>query len=192
MSVLDECWVWGGAKDGAGYGIKWFKPNKVVGVHRLAYAWVHGPIPKGMSVMHTCDNPPCCNPNHLRLGTPHENALDMKAKRRGGNNKTSCRQGHPLSESNVYYHTQSGGKRIRKCRDCDKTALAAYRHSHSKDFPPDAEAFVFLATYSALTDRQLGEHYKVSKSTVAGWRREHGLTPLRGRRRAPAQTIEPI
>lgn len=45
--------------------------------HRVAYSLTKGKIPEGMVVRHTCDNPPCCNPAHLTIGTPGENSRDM-------------------------------------------------------------------------------------------------------------------
>lgn len=52
--------------------------------HRLAWELTYGPIPDGMVVMHECDNPRCCNINHLRLGTHQENMADRDAKGRQG------------------------------------------------------------------------------------------------------------
>ena len=46
------------------------------------YKIKNGEIPKGRVVMHTCDNPACCNPEHLMLGTVNDNVQDMVKKGR--------------------------------------------------------------------------------------------------------------
>jgi hypothetical protein len=53
--------------------------------HRMAWEAANGPIPGGMILMHTCDNPPCCNPEQLKLGTRAENNKDRakKGRRKG-------------------------------------------------------------------------------------------------------------
>ena len=80
----DKCWP----ASGGGYNKKgWHVAFKSGGVrllaHRAMSVHVNGPIPKGLFVLHKCDNPKCCNPNHLFLGTQSDNAKDMWAKRRG-------------------------------------------------------------------------------------------------------------
>jgi len=75
------CWPFIGKRTRAGYGqIKAF--GKATFAHRVAYVLVKGPIPDGLVVMHACDNPPCCNPDHLSVGTYSDNAVDARNKGR--------------------------------------------------------------------------------------------------------------
>ncbi len=57
-------------------------PGKPYGAHVKAYKNNKGPIPSGMYVLHSCDNPRCVNPDHLWLGTQKDNIADMIAKGR--------------------------------------------------------------------------------------------------------------
>lgn len=77
------CLLWGGPFNGKGYGIVQ-RGTKQVLVHRLAMELRRGaPIPKGVVVRHkVCDNPPCCNPEHLALGSHQDNMRDRRGKGR--------------------------------------------------------------------------------------------------------------
>lgn len=50
--------------------------------HRVSWEINCGPIPEGLGVLHHCDNPPCCRPDHLFVGTNDENMKDAAAKAR--------------------------------------------------------------------------------------------------------------
>lgn len=71
----DDCWKWIGAKLRHGYGSFYFKGRAHL-AHRLAYILSNGEIEGGLHVRHKCDNPNCCNPNHLELGTHADNMHD--------------------------------------------------------------------------------------------------------------------
>jgi len=81
MRSNDECWNWKGSitKDGYGLFTMYYKTHLT---HRLAWERRNGDIPKGQCVLHKCDNPKCCNPNHLFLGTHQDNMKDKSDKGR--------------------------------------------------------------------------------------------------------------
>lgn len=72
------CWPWTGPVDRHGYGRVQMN-GKSVGAYRVAWLLFRGEIPSGLHVLHNCNNPNCCNPDHLRLGTHAENMRDMAA-----------------------------------------------------------------------------------------------------------------
>lgn len=78
---MSECINWTGSKDAKGYGLRRVK-GKLWRVHRLSYTEAHGEIPKGLVVMHSCDNPSCYNVEHLSLGTHQDNCDDKHRKGR--------------------------------------------------------------------------------------------------------------
>ncbi len=81
--IIDEkgCWIWKGCCGKSGYGhVRHL--GKMEKVHRLSWIFCNGPIPNGLNALHDCDNPPCCNPAHLFLGTHDDNSKDKHAKKR--------------------------------------------------------------------------------------------------------------
>lgn len=80
----NDCWSWSGSKSPAGYPMLWGgkELGRPTGAHRVSYRIHHGEIPEGGLIMHSCDNPICCNPKHLLLGDDRSNCLDKVSKRR--------------------------------------------------------------------------------------------------------------
>lgn len=80
----DDCWEWAAGRSKHGYGrVDFHYPGKTSRIaSRVAWEMTHGPIPDGLHVLHECDNPPCCNPAHLFLGTHLDNVRDMHRKGR--------------------------------------------------------------------------------------------------------------
>jgi len=76
----NECWEWNASKI-RGYG-SFQIHGKTKYSHILSYELFVGPVPKGLFVLHKCDNPPCVNPNHLFPGTQKQNMEDCAAKGR--------------------------------------------------------------------------------------------------------------
>lgn len=82
-----ECLEWPKSKQSQGYGqlrigSRSTGNSRVVLAHRAAYFIAHGEIDNSLFVCHSCDNPACCNPDHLFLGTHQQNMDDMDQKGR--------------------------------------------------------------------------------------------------------------
>ena len=122
----DACWPWTGRFSRGGYGAHIYG----LGAHRYAYQFAHGVERRGIAglqICHTCDNPPCCNPNHLWLGTAFDNMRDAVRKQRGRFDKSKpCAKGHNA------WMVRQGKRRCRECRRLetptarDRVAAAAY------------------------------------------------------------------
>ena len=89
VRVKDDksCWEWCGRLDRDGYGLVGSRKFKGQRAHRVAFILSSGPIqphaPGSRSVIrHSCDNPPCCNPAHLSLGSDADNVRDKLSRGR--------------------------------------------------------------------------------------------------------------
>jgi HNH endonuclease len=82
VNKTEGCWLWKGGHKIRGYGYLLIRTPRWIGAHRYSYLLHHGEIPKGLVVMHKCDNPTCVHPEHLTVGTQDENIKDMIKKGR--------------------------------------------------------------------------------------------------------------
>jgi hypothetical protein len=86
----DSCWEWTGSCNGKGYG-NFCCLGTNVSAHRFIYYLTHpGVSLAGVIVMHTCDNPKCCRPSHLFIGTHQDNSDDKVRKGRHGSAKINA------------------------------------------------------------------------------------------------------
>jgi hypothetical protein len=94
-----ECWPWTASCDLYGYGRIWAGDGSetVLKAHRVAWELAAGePVPAGLWVLHSCDNPVCVNPAHLWLGTHDDNMRDMNEKGR-----QACQRGEKNSSAKL-------------------------------------------------------------------------------------------
>jgi hypothetical protein len=93
----DECWEWQGARKTNRHGVKTYGHFNDHGTMVLAHRYVCAleiADPTGHFVLHSCDNPPCCNPAHLRVGTALDNARDRDSR---GRHRVLRGEDHPRS-----------------------------------------------------------------------------------------------
>ena len=147
----EECWPWQGYKYPNGYGQVGSKKYGSRYAHRAAWLITNGSIPAGHFVCHRCDNPSCCNPSHLFLGTPADNSKDMVNKQRSATGERNGMHNNPLGVNR--------GKR-----------------NHSAKLTDDLAMQVFQA---GGTQREIGERFGLSQTQVGqikrkvNWRHIH-------------------
>lgn len=81
VGELSECWEWTGFVTAEGYG-RVNRLGRPHPAHRIAWLLSYGSMPEHV-LCHSCDNPPCCNPLHLRDDTNRSNTYEMLLKGRG-------------------------------------------------------------------------------------------------------------
>lgn len=117
----DECWEWTGSRT-RNYGqLASERSRPPYKAHRLSWVIHRGPIPAGLHVCHSCDNPPCVNPAHLWLGTDDDNHKDMIRKGRRDYSKTNFARGERVNTAKL---TAQQVREIRERYTGDRKTLA--------------------------------------------------------------------
>ncbi len=109
-----ECWPFTGYINPKGYG-QFKLAGRTRMAHQVAYELAYGPVPPGLEVDHTCNNPACVRFEHLEAVTHEENM------RRGAERRTHCRNGHEWTPENTRNH-----KGRRHCRACARANSKRY------------------------------------------------------------------
>lgn len=120
VNKTDDCWEWTGGKNSGGYG-RFVVDGSITLAHRYSVE-LDGRDPTGKFVCHHCDNPSCVNPEHLFVGTNHDNVKDMMNKNRHGL-ITAQPKLRTLSDDNVRF--------IRASVDSDASLAKKYHVSRA-------------------------------------------------------------
>jgi hypothetical protein len=127
-----ECWEWIGEDWYKGlkgmYGVaRSVVSGKKTTAHRVAWELTNGPIPKGLFALHKCDNKPCCNPNHLFIGTQSDNIQDASNKGRmvGFTGKHHSEESkHRMGELHKgFCHTEESKRKIGESHKREKLSV---------------------------------------------------------------------
>lgn len=180
----DACWEWTAATHN-GYGIlNRGERSRTIKASRASWIIHNGPIPDDLWVLHHCDNPPCCNPRHLFLGTHLDNMRDMFSKGRrtaatgATNHGTAKLTAEQVAEARAFYTGRRG-----ECKAlCDRfgvhknTMLAAlhgrtWRHLGGARPPRPVRARLTASELagirsSTLLHREIAAIYGIDRVTV--------------------------
>ncbi len=122
--VPSGCWEWQGCLTKTGYGRFQVHP-KTLRAHKVSYFLCKGSFPNDFLVCHTCDNPRCVNPEHLWVGSPKDNVLDMIKKGRLVRHKS--KQANVSSKySGISLRKETGKWRARIMRNYSNILIGEY------------------------------------------------------------------
>jgi hypothetical protein len=123
----DECWLWTAGADKNGYGQFTFC-DQPIRAHRFAYLVSKGDLNDSLYVLHRCDTPRCCNPEHLFLGTAAANASDKVAKRRHPRGATTWNAKVTDAQAEEIRRLRAQGLKLREIAALVPLKIAAINH----------------------------------------------------------------
>jgi len=131
VGTPDECWPWLAARFPRGYGYTIIR-RKNIQAHRLAYVLSHNTeISSDIVIRHRCDNPSCCNPNHLLPGTHLDNVRDRQSRgRQAKGDRCHFTKLTPADVLSIRSDTRSQ-RTIAKQYGVTKTAIAYIKQGRS-------------------------------------------------------------
>lgn len=177
----DLCWEWTRSINRGGYGLYRFG-NKTVSTHRIAFALHHGrPIKEGKILMHSCDNPRCCNPHHLCEGTHVENSQDAASKGRSANQlteseKTFIRENFPTLSGVEIARRLGRGKSTINCW-IQKARLSGNR-LRRKPLTESEKDFI-RKNFPAISGAEIGRRIGRDRAVINEWIQKNGLGDTR-------------
>jgi hypothetical protein len=155
QSNSNGCWPWTGPVNADGYGL-----TANARAHRAAWILTHGLISSAQHVLHRCDNPPCCNPDHLFLGDQLINNADRDSKGR------QCKG----EERAAIF---KAGREAFKARDPERYRKIYIENLRGENNPcaklsPDEVRFI---KHCGGTQKEVGAHFGISQTAVSKIRR---------------------
>lgn len=191
-----ECWEWQGTKTTAGYGV--IRINyKLQYAHRLAWELSNNiKIPKKGVICHSCDNPGCCNPSHLFLGSQADNLADARQKGRLPSIEGEAHHNTHISEDDVRQirylgYTNMSKKKIGERFGISRQAITdilykrTWAHVDPEWKPPGSKSSGIAHPNAKLTDENVRQIRKLSAQGLSQRKLAKQFNVSRG-------TIEPI
>lgn len=188
------CWLWTGSRNHNGYGT--FKVgDRTMLAHRYSFLLHNGHLPDNLCVCHRCDTPRCVNPEHLFLGTNKDNSLDCVRKQRTSRGEDrpdalltyeQADEIRALFEAGMWQKdiaelygvanavvskiiagkTYNTGQEVKQYTN-RAANRSGDRHPGAKLTAEQAYELRSLYETGLFTQKQLGEHYCVSRSAVS-------------------------